>query len=329
VPATARDEVGELASAMRTMLADLREKHSLVLLLQSATPPVGTPSPTHGSSAIDVGAVVAGRYEIRAVLGTGGAGIVYKAFDRELSEVVALKTLHPDAVANDAGAIDRLKSEIRLARRIAHRGVVRTYDLGEDHGTYFLTMEYVSGTALSELIARDTRLPVSAVYSIARQLARALDVAHAQGIIHRDIKPQNIMLLPDGTLKLMDFGIARLVVRTTALTQAGMAVGTPGYMAPEQLMDAEVDARADLYACGVVLYECLTGQLPHDAANPVLLIGRVLSGAPVPTPIVLVPTTPRRLSEIVMHLLAPEPERRTSSAEVLLQQLTEAEGTYA
>ncbi len=329
VPTTARDEVGELAGAMRTMLADLREKHSLVMLLQSATPPAGTRSALPGAAAIDVGNVVAGRYEIRDILGTGGAGIVYKAFDRELSEVVALKTLHPDAVASDPGAIDRLKSEIRLARRIAHRGVVRTYDLGEDGGTYFLTMEYISGTPLSDLIARDTRMPVSAVYSIARQLARALEVAHGQGIIHRDIKPQNIMLLADGTLKLMDFGIARLVVRTTALTQAGMAVGTPGYMAPEQLMDADVDARADLYACGVVLYECLTGQLPHDAANPVLLIGRVLSGAPVPTPLELVPATPQRLSGIVMRLLAPEPERRTLSAAMLHEQLTDAEESNA
>ena len=327
VPTSARDEVGELASAMRTMLADLREKRSLVMLLQSSTPPAGTASPPSVASAIDVGAVVSGRYEIRAVLGTGGAGIVYKAFDRELNEVVALKTLHPDAVANDPGAIERLKSEIRLARRISHRGVVRTYDLGEDSGTYFLTMEYISGTALSDLIARDKRLPVSAVYSIARQLARALEVAHEQGIMHRDIKPQNIMLLADGTLKIMDFGIARLVVRsTTALTQAGMAVGTPGYMAPEQLMDADVDARADLYACGVVLYECLTGRLPHDAANPALLIGRIVSGAPVASPHELAPTTPKRLSDIVMRLLVSEPEGRTRSAEFLHEQLTAAEG---
>jgi eukaryotic-like serine/threonine-protein kinase len=329
VPSDARDEVGQLAGAMRTMLSDLREKHALVELLQSSTPVRGTAAQGTEAVAIDVGGVVAGRYEIRAVLGTGGAGIVYKAFDRELQEVVALKTLHADAVAQDPGAIERLKSEIRLARRIAHRGVVRTYDLGEDGGTYFLTMEYVSGTALSELLERDGRLPASAVYSIARQLARALSVAHEQGIIHRDIKPQNIMLQADGTLKIMDFGIARLAVRTTALTQVGMAVGTPGYMAPEQLMDADVDARADLYACGVVLYECLTGQLPHDASNPVLLIGRVLAGTPVPTPIELAADTPPRLSEIVMRLLAADPADRTASAEVLYAQLTAAEADRA
>jgi eukaryotic-like serine/threonine-protein kinase len=279
-----------------------------------------------GTVAIAPGSVVAGRYEIRSILGTGGAGVVYKAFDRELGEVLALKTLHADSVAQDPAAVERLKSEIRLARRIAHRGVVRTYDLGESSGMYFLTMEYVSGTVLSDLLERDQRLPVSAVYSIARQLARALAVAHEQGIIHRDIKPQNIMLQADGTLKVMDFGIARLAVRTTALTQVGMAVGTPGYMAPEQLMDGDVDARADLYACGAVLYECLTGRLPHDPTNPVLMIGRIVSGAVVSSPREVVPDVPVALSALVMRLLASDVEQRTPSAELLHAELLAAEG---
>ncbi len=321
---TASDEVGELAVAVRTMLIDLREKRALVTLLQSSAPAVA-PRVVDGTRAIEPGSVVAARYEIRSVLGTGGAGVVYKAFDRELGEVVALKTLHAESVAQDPAAVERLKSEIRLARRIAHRGVVRTYDLGESAGMYFLTMEYVSGTVLSDLLERDHRLPVSAVFSIARQLARALEVAHEQGIIHRDIKPQNIMLQADGTLKVMDFGIARLAVRTTALTQIGMAVGTPGYMAPEQLMDGDVDARADLYACGAVLYECLTGQLPYDPTNPVLMIGRIVSGAPVSAPHELVPDVPRALSALVMRLLSSDAGLRTASAEALHVELIAAE----
>jgi eukaryotic-like serine/threonine-protein kinase len=324
VPTTARDEVGELAVAVRAMLADLREKRTLVSLLQ-VTPSPAVTRAVEGAPAIEPGSVVAGRYEIRSVLGVGGAGVVYKAFDRELSEVVALKTLHADSVAQDTAAIERLKSEIRLARRIAHRGVVRTYDLGESAGMYFLTMEYVSGTVLSELLDRDKRLPVPAVFSIARQLARALEVAHEQGIIHRDIKPQNIILQPDGTLKVMDFGIARLAVRTTALTQVGMAVGTPGYMAPEQLMDGDVDARADLYACGAVLYECLTGQLPYDPSNPALMIGRIVSGAPVPLPYQVNPDVPKALSTLVMRLLASDAANRTQSAEALHAELVAAE----
>ena len=327
VTLTAPDEVGELAEAVRTMLLDLREKRSLVTLLQTPPDMHADVSPRDVSDgAFAPGSIVAGRYEIRAILGTGGAGVVYKALDRELGEVVALKTLHADAVAHDPAAIERLKSEIRLARRISHRGVVRTYDLGASDGTYFLTMEYVSGTTLSDLLDRDKRLPTEAVFPIAKQLARALSVAHEQGIVHRDIKPQNIMLLADGTLKVMDFGIARLAVRRTrALTQAGMAVGTPGYMAPEQLMDGDVDQRADLYACGAVLYECITGTLPYDPSNPALMIGRIVSGAPIAAPHEVVPATPRALSAIVMRLLASEAERRTSSADVLYDELVAAE----
>ncbi len=321
---TARDEIGELADAVRTMLIDLREKRSLVSLLQASTP-AATPLVPESPAAIAPGSIVAGRYEIRSTLGIGGAGVVYKAFDRELGEVVALKTLHTDSVGQDPAAVERLKSEIRLARRIAHRGVVRTYDLGESAGMYFLTMEYVSGTVLSDLLERDRRLPVSAVYSIARQLSRALAVAHERGIIHRDIKPQNIMLQADGTLKVMDFGIARLAVRTTALTQVGMAVGTPGYMAPEQLMDGDVDVRADLYACGAVLYECLTGRLPHDPTNPVLMIGRIVSGAVVPAPREIVPDVPSGLSALVMRLLSSDAEHRTPNAEALHAELLAAE----
>ena len=323
VASTSRDEVGELTRAVGTMLLDLREKRSLVSVLQSSTPRVATHG-LDGDATIAVGSIVAERYEIRSVLGSGGAGVVYKAFDRELGEIVALKTLHPDAVAQDPAAVERLKSEIRLARRISHRGVVRIYDLGEHGGAYFLSMEYVAGTVLSDLLERDTRLPVDAVISIARQLARALEVAHAEGIIHRDIKPQNIMLRPDGTLKVMDFGIARLAVRTAQLTQVGMAVGTPGYMAPEQLMDGDVDARADLYACGIVLYECITGVLPHDPSNPVLMIGRIIAGAPVRAPHEVVSETPRGLSDLVMRLMAADPAQRCQTAAALRAELSGA-----
>jgi eukaryotic-like serine/threonine-protein kinase len=186
-------------------------------------------------------------------------------------------------------------------------------------------MEFVAGTVLSDLLTRDTRLPIDAVFSIARQLARALEVAHGEGIIHRDIKPQNIMLQPDGTLKVMDFGIARLAVRSAGLTQVGMAVGTPGYMAPEQLMDGDVDERADLYACGIVLYECITGVLPHDPSNPVLMIGRIVSGAPVSAPRNVVPDTPRGLSALVMRLIAADPADRYRSATELRAALAAAE----
>jgi len=345
------DEIGALADAVRTMLADLREKYALVKLLQASTPReahllsrldsraalreksgadagelsrAGAAEMT-GDEVIGTGMLVSNRYEIRSTLGTGGAGIVYKAFDHELQEVIALKTLHPSTAAQDPTAIERLKSEIRLARSIAHRGVVRTYDLGESNGHYFLTMEYVAGTPLSDLIARAGKLPQSAVFSIARQLARALEVAHEQGIIHRDIKPQNLMVQPDGTLKVMDFGIARLATRAAGVTQVGTVVGTVEYMAPEQILDGNVDARADLYACGVVLYECLTGRLPHEITNPMALVARFMAKAEVTDPAAIEPGVPRELSALVMRLLAIEPSERTESAAQLHEELVRAE----
>ena len=196
-----------------------------------------------------------------------------------LGEVVAVKTVRPDVLVVDPTALERLKSEIRLARRISHRNVVRTHDLGEADGIYFITMEYVTGTSLRELLDRGEPLPVPAVVAIAKQLCRALEVAHEQGVIHRDIKPQNLMVQPDGTLKVMDFGVARLRERTQQLTSTGMVVGTPAYMAPEQLMDGPVDARVDIYAAGVVLYECLTGHRPVDGSSPHVLMARMLSSA--------------------------------------------------
>ena len=178
-------------------------------------------------------------------------------------------------------------------------------------------MEFVTGTSLTQLIHRQGKLPVAGTLSVARQLCRALEAAHEAGIIHRDIKPHNLMLQPDGVLKVMDFGVARLVRRTTAgVTQVGMVVGTPEYMAPEQLLDEDVDVRADLYATGVVLYECLTGRRPIESDSVVTLIAKILSEDPVP-PASINPGVPADLSEIVMQLLARERDRRPPNAAAL------------
>ena len=153
---------------------------------------------------------------------------------------------------------------------------------GSGGGIYYLTMEYVEGITLRQLIDTQGRLGVPSTLAIATQMAESLAVAHEQGVIHRDIKPQNLLLDPDGVLKVMDFGIARLAERTTGNTEVGMAVGTPAYMSPEQLLSDEVDGRSDLYAMGLVLYECLTGRLPFEAKSPIALISRVLTEAPPP-----------------------------------------------
>lgn len=332
IPEGGSDEIGTLASAFRRLLADLKDKQALVDFL-SASAPGGTrmqtlvganpayastlkiPTGAAGVNVLAPGQTFGNRYEIKSVLGVGGMGMVYKANDKELGEILAIKTLKPDMTASDSNALERFKSEIKLARRIAHRNVVRTYDLGEIGGQYYITMEYVEGTSLKDLIKERGRLPASVVLPIAKQLCRALEVSHDEGVIHRDIKPQNMVVQGDGVLKVMDFGIARLATRPkeSGHTEAGMVVGTPEYMAPEQLMGDELDARADLYATGIVLYECLVGTVPITANTPIQLIARVLDETPR-TPRDVKPDIPQALSDLVMWALAKDREKRPRSA---------------
>ncbi|HTE45681.1 MAG TPA: protein kinase, partial [Gemmatimonadaceae bacterium] len=325
IPISGNDEIGILAGAFKRLLADLHDKQALVDFLQGTssgrTVPIHAEMPTRpmqaaaGVTTFEPGQTLAVRYEIKAVLGVGGMGMVYKASDRELGEFVAIKTLKSDLMEQDPTALDRFKSEIKLARRISHRNVVRTYDLGESSGVYFITMEFVEGKSLKDLIGSRGRLPVSVALPIAKQLCRALEVAHEEGVIHRDIKPQNMVVQPDGVLKVMDFGIARLARRgtNTGHTQVGVILGTPEYMAPEQLLGEEIDVRADLYAAGVVIYECLTGKLPHDAETTIALISKVLDETPRP-PRELQPDIPKSLSDLVVRTLSKDREKRPKTA---------------
>jgi serine/threonine protein kinase len=249
-------------------------------------------------------------------------GMVYKANDRELAEDVAIKMLRGTGMMDDPTMLERFKTEIRLARRISHRNVVRTHDLGESGGAYYVTMEYVEGITVRDLIDMRGHLSVPSTLGIAQQLATSLEVAHDQGVINRDINPQNMLLDPDGVLKVMDFGIARLAQHSNTLTQAGMVVGTPAYMAPEQLLAEDVDARCDLYAVGVVLYECLTGVLPFEAPSPIALIAKVLHTTPV-APADRDAGVPLPLSALVMRLLDKEPGGRPGSAKELRELLAE------
>jgi serine/threonine protein kinase len=253
------------------------------------------------------------RYDVKEVLGAGGMGMVYKALDTELGEIVAIKTLKADFASQDAKALERFRSEIRLARKISHRNVVRTHDIGDVDGQYYITMEYAEGKSLKELIRQRGKLPVAAVLTIGKQLCRALEVAHEAGVIHRDIKPQNIILGADGVLKVMDFGIARLAVRKEGVTQAGMVVGTPEYMAPEQLLGDDVDPRVDLYSAGAVLYECLTGRLPHEADSPFTLVAKMLEEDPTPLT-TLLPDVPPAVNAAVLSALARNREDRPATA---------------
>jgi serine/threonine protein kinase len=250
-------------------------------------------------------------------------GVVYKARDRELDDMVAVKLVRTDLLAIDPMAIERFKDEVRLARRISHRNVARTHDFGEADGLYYVTMEFVAGTPLKDLIQARHRLPVSATVSVGKQLCRALEAAHEEGIIHRDIKPQNIMVAADGLVKVMDFGIARPVEREKAMTKTGLVIGTPDYMAPEQLLGEPVDPRVDLYAAAVVLYECLTGHRPHEADSAVALVGAKLAQDPLP-PHEVSDDVPMELSRVIVRALARNRDERPATAAKFYDELVHA-----
>jgi len=323
VAVQSRDEIGILSQAFKSLVEDLKEKAALVDYMMQASGSAATQPITSMPTAVRAvdggqlrpGATFAGRYEVKEMLGAGGMGVVYRAFDRELQEPVAIKTLKPEAMAGGNVALDRFKQEIRLARKIAHRNVVRTYDLGEQNGMYYLTMEYVEGTSLKQLIVSRGKLPVAVTVTVGKQLCRALEVAHAEGVIHRDIKPQNIVVEPSGFLKVMDFGIARLAnpPQGKGLTEAGVSIGTPDYMSPEQLSGAELDPRSDLYAAGVVLFECITGRVPFEAETTWALVAKHLEEEP-PDPRKFNPDVPGPLAAVILKAMAKQPAERYATA---------------
>lgn len=326
------DELGRLARVFDTMAAgiraredrlrtQLRELRVDVSLAASEFEANRHSGAAESRDGIPAGHVLANRYEILERVGQGGMGVVYRAHDRELGEDVAVKTIRHDLLTGDPVLAERFKSEIRLARRISHRNVVRTHDLGEAGGVSFVTMEFVRGLTMRELLTTRGKLGVASTLAAVRQLAEALAVAHAAGVIHRDVKPENVLLDADGVLKVMDFGIARLAEANSSRTQSGMIVGTPAYMAPEQLVGDEIDGRADLYATGVVMYECLVGHTPFSAPNSVALIGKVLTTEATP-PMAVSADVPPALSALVMRLLAKDPAERPVDANTLRELLT-------
>lgn len=279
-----------------------------------------TPTAVETLSGIAPGALMGQRFEILAVLGAGGMGVVYKARDRELDDLVALKMLKKELMG-DPGHLERLKAEIKLARRITHPNVLRTHDFGEIDGIPYISMEYVRGVTLRYLLDQTHRLPYSAGLRLAKQLCAGLGAAHAQGVMHRDIKPENLILEPTGNAKLMDFGIARPIKRMApGQTQEGFIVGTPLYLSPEQLQGQEVDARADIYSTGVVLYEIFTGELPFNAQSAVDIMLKHLR-EPAPSPRIHWPEIPPKLEGIILRCLEKDPAARYRTVEELQKDL--------
>jgi serine/threonine protein kinase len=271
------------------------------------------PTPTQLIVTVDLrpGVVFDSRYEILGPLGHGGMGVVYKARDRSLDEVVAIKVLRPD-FAQDPRMADRFKSEIRLARRVRHRNVCAIHDYGEDQGLFYISMEYLEGVDLKHQLRERGAFPVAEAYEVAIQIAEGLQAVHEAGIIHRDLKTPNIMRDAGGVARLMDFGIAKREGDGTR-TATGHIVGTPEYMSPEQAQGHRVDFRSDIYALGIVVYEIFTGRVPFRGETPISTILKHLHDAPPLDP-PDAETIPVPVRSVLRRCLAKSPDDRYSSA---------------
>jgi len=264
------------------------------------------------------GTLYAGRYEVIKELGRGGMGKVYKVLDKEIQEEVALKLLNPE-IASDEKTIERFRNELKYARRITHRNVCRMHDINRDKDTYFITMEYVPGEDLKTFIRRTGSLPEDEAVPIAAQVCEGLTEAHRLGVVHRDLKPQNIMIDSDGNVRIMDFGIARSLA-AKGVTEAGMIIGTPDYMSPEQVEGMEADARSDIYALGATLYEMVTGRVPFEGDTALIIAMKHKAEIPL-SPKEINQQLSEELSTVILKCLEKDREKRYQTAEDLLAEL--------
>ncbi len=272
------------------------------------------------------GTAIGSRYEIVRLLGQGGMGAVYQAHDRELDRQVAIKVIRADMAANPE-ILRRFKQELILARQITHKNVIRIFDLGQADGIKFITMEYIEGENLQSALRRKKKLEPTEVANILAQVCRALEAAHNEGVIHRDLKPQNIMLDKSGRAFVMDFGIARSML-ASGMTQTGALIGTPDYMSPEQAKGQSLDARSDLFSVGIIFYEMLSGVVPFDADTTMGKLWKRTNETARPLD-ELDKTIPQALSNIVRKCLEIDPEKRFASAAELLQNIETWQGPAA
>jgi len=273
---------------------------------------------------LTTGSTFAGRYQIIEELSQGGMGRVYKVFDTDIKEKIALKLLRSE-IASDKEMIERFGNELKLARKISHRNVCRMFDLGKWEGTSYITMEFVPGEDLKRFIRKSGRIGAGKAVAIAKHICDGLAEAHRLGVIHRDLKPANIMVDEDGNARIMDFGIAR-ALKGRGMTGAGVMIGTPEYMSPEQVEGKEVDPRSDIYSLGVILYEMVTGRTPFEGDTP-LSIAVKHKTEPPPDPGKFNPQISGELSRLILRCLEKDRDRRFPSAEELGNELTRIEKT--
>ncbi len=271
---------------------------------------------------LTTGSTFASRYQIIEELGKGGMGKVYKVLDKEVNAKIALKLIKPE-IAADKKTIERFKNELKTARDISHNNICRMYDLNKEEGSYYITMEYVEGQDLKSLVRQTGQLAIPTTISIAKQVCEGLSEAHKLGTVHRDLKPSNIMVDKEGNARIMDFGIARSL-KAKGITGAGVMIGTPEYMSPEQAEVKEVDQRSDIYSLGVILYEMVTGRVPFEGETPLGIAMKHKSEMPK-DPKELNAQIPEDLSRVILKCIEKDKEKRYQSAGEVRSELDKIE----
>ncbi len=257
--------------------------------------------------------IYSSRYQVTHLIARGGMALVYRAQDLLLNRPVALKILYPELSA-DSMFVERFRREAQAAANLSHPNIVPVFDWGEDDGTYFIVMELIEGTSLADVLRGSRTLTASRSAQIVAQVAFALAYAHRQGVVHRDVKPGNILITADGQVKVTDFGIAQAVAVEDHLAEAGSVMGTATYFSPEQAEGAAVDGRSDVYSLGVVLYEMVVGRPPFIGDSPIEVSSQHVRGS-VPPPSEFSSTVPHDLEAIIMEALAKDPNVRYQSAD--------------
>jgi len=268
------------------------------------------------------GAIFANRYEVIEELGKGGMGKVYRVFDKTIKEEVALKLIRPE-IAGGERTIERFSNELKFARKIAHRNVCRMFDLDEEEGTHYITMEYVPGESLKSMIGMMGQLSAAQVVFLAKQVCEGLAEAHRLGVVHRDLKPSNIIIDKEGNARIMDFGITRSL-KEKGITGAGVMIGTPEYMSPEQVEAEEVDRRSDIYSLGIILYEMVTGKLPFEGETALSIALKHKTETPL-DPRQFNAQIPEELSRVILKCIEKDREKRYQETKELLSELSKIE----